>query len=67
MHLQIECQRKWNKKLEVILVIIGANGVFDRNNNNNNNNLFYSNTINNQWRNRHKYTDINVSTESNLS
>ena len=29
--LQIECQRLWNKKVEVIPVIIGANGIVDKN------------------------------------
>ena len=29
--LQIECQRIWNKKVEVIPVIIGATGIVDRN------------------------------------
>ena len=29
--LQIECQRMWNKKVEVIKVIIGATGIVDRN------------------------------------
>ena len=29
--LQIECQRLWNKKVEVIPVIIGATGVVDKN------------------------------------
>ena len=29
--LQIECQRMWNKKVEVIPVIIGATGIVDRN------------------------------------
>ena len=28
--LQIECQRMWNKKVEVIPVIIGATGIVDR-------------------------------------
>ena len=28
---QIECQRLWNKKVEVILVIIGAAGIVDKN------------------------------------
>ena len=30
-HLQIECHRQWNKKVEVIPVIIGATGIVDRN------------------------------------
>ena len=29
--LQTECQRLWNKKVEVIPVIIGATGVVDKN------------------------------------
>ena len=29
--LQIECQRMWNKKVEVIPVTIGATGIVDRN------------------------------------
>ena len=29
--LQIECQRTWNKKVEVIPVIIGATGIEDMN------------------------------------
>ena len=29
--LQIECQRLWNKKVEVFPVIIGATGIVDRN------------------------------------
>ena len=29
--LQIECQRLWNKKVEVIPVIIGATGILDKN------------------------------------
>ena len=29
--LQIECQRIWNKKVEVIPVIIGATGIVDKN------------------------------------
>ena len=29
--LQIECQRIWNKKVEVIPVIIGATGILDKN------------------------------------
>ena len=29
--LQIECQRPWNKKIEVIPVIIGATGIVDKN------------------------------------
>ena len=29
--LQIECQRLWNKKLDVIPVIIGATGIVDKN------------------------------------
>ena len=29
--LQIECQRLWNKKVEVIPVIIGATGIEDKN------------------------------------
>ena len=29
--LQIECQRIWNKKIEVIPVIIGATGIVDKN------------------------------------
>ena len=29
--LQIECQRSWNKKVEVIPVIIGATGIVDKN------------------------------------
>ena len=29
--LQIECQRMWNKKVEVIPVIIGATGIVDKN------------------------------------
>ena len=29
--LQIECQRLWNKKVEVIPVIIGAIGIVDKN------------------------------------
>ena len=29
--LQIECQRMWNKKLEVIPVIIGATGIVEKN------------------------------------
>ena len=29
--LQIECQRLWNKKVEIIPVIIGANGIVDKN------------------------------------
>lgn len=29
--LQIECQRMWRKKVEVIPVIIGATGVVDKN------------------------------------
>ena len=29
--LQIECQRIWNKKVEVILVIIGATEIVDKN------------------------------------
>ena len=28
--LQIECQRLWNKKVEVIPVIIGATGILDK-------------------------------------
>ena len=28
--LQIECQRLWNKKVEVIPVIIGATGIVDK-------------------------------------
>ena len=28
---QIECQRIWNKKVEVIPVIIGATGIVDKN------------------------------------
>ena len=28
---QIECQRMWNKRVEVIPVIIGATGIADRN------------------------------------
>ena len=31
VHLQIECQRLWNKKVEVIPVIIGATGIADKN------------------------------------
>ena len=31
VHLQIQCQRIWNKKVEVIPVIIGATGIVDRN------------------------------------
>ena len=29
--LQIECQRLWNKKVEVIPVIIGTTGIVDKN------------------------------------
>ena len=29
--LQIQCQRLWNKKVEVIPVIIGATGIVDKN------------------------------------
>ena len=29
--LRIECQRLWNKKVEVIQVIIGATGIVDKN------------------------------------
>ena len=29
--LQIECQRLWNKKVEVIPVLIGATGIVDKN------------------------------------
>ena len=29
--LQIECQRLWNKKVEVVPVIIGATGIVDKN------------------------------------
>ena len=29
--LQIECQRLWNKRVEVISVIIGATGIVDKN------------------------------------
>ena len=29
--LQIECQRLWNKKVEVIPVFIGATGIVDKN------------------------------------
>ena len=29
--LQIECWKMWNKKVEVILIIIGAKGVVERN------------------------------------
>ena len=29
--LQIECQRIWNKKVEVIPVIMGATGILDKN------------------------------------
>ena len=29
--LQMECQRLWNKKVEVILVNIGATGIVDKN------------------------------------
>ena len=29
--LQIECQRIWNKKVEVISVIIGGTGIVDKN------------------------------------
>ena len=29
--LQIECQRIWNKKVEVIPVIVGATGIVNRN------------------------------------
>ena len=29
--LQIECQRLWNRKVEVIPVIIGATGIVDKN------------------------------------
>ena len=29
-HLQIECQRIWNKKVEVIPVIIGVTGIVDK-------------------------------------
>ena len=29
--LQIECHRLWNKKVEVIPVIIGATGIVDKN------------------------------------
>ena len=29
--LQIECQRLWNKRVEVIPVIIGATGIVDKN------------------------------------
>ena len=29
--IQIECQRLWNKKVEVIPVIIGATGIVDKN------------------------------------
>ena len=29
--LQIECQRMWNKRVQVIPVIIGATGVTDKN------------------------------------
>ena len=29
--LQIECQRIWNKKVEVIPVIMGATGIVDKN------------------------------------
>ena len=29
--LQIECQRIWNKKVEVIPVIIGATGIVNKN------------------------------------
>ena len=29
--LQIECHRIWNKKVEVIPVIIGATGIVDKN------------------------------------
>ena len=29
--LQIECQRLWNKKVEVTAVIIGATGIVDKN------------------------------------
>ena len=28
--LQIECQRIWNKKVEVILIIIGGTGIVDK-------------------------------------
>ena len=31
LDLQIECQRLWNKKVEVILVIMGATGIVDKN------------------------------------
>ena len=31
VHLQIECQRIWNKKVEVIPVITGATGIVDMN------------------------------------
>ena len=31
VHLEIECQRLWNKKVEVIPVIIGATGIVDKN------------------------------------
>ena len=31
VHLQIECQRLWNKKVEVIPVITGATGIVDKN------------------------------------
>ena len=31
VNLQIECQRLWNKKVEVIPVIIGATGIVDKN------------------------------------
>ena len=31
LDLQIECQRMWNKKVEVIPVIIGAAGIVDKN------------------------------------
>ena len=29
--LQMECQRLWNKKVEVIPIIIGATGIVDKN------------------------------------
>ena len=29
--LQIECQRLWNKKVEIIQIIIGATGIVDKN------------------------------------
>ena len=31
VYLQIECERIWNKKVEVIPVIIGATGIVDKN------------------------------------